>query len=85
MLQPSVFSDSAGKFTQQGTQFFYRKVRPQCFGEEQLRVSKLPRQKVGEAEIAAGADTNVRIGEERRIEMAGKIVFADPVPGFTKG
>src|SRR5215470_2798985 len=47
------------------------KGRPRDIGEIKFAVGALPQQKAGKANLAAGADDQVRVGQPGRVEMAG--------------
>src|SRR5215208_4024394 len=49
-----------------------RKVRPQCVGHVELGVGYLPEQEVGDAQLAAGPDHEVHLGDLGGVEVAGE-------------
>jgi hypothetical protein len=58
-------------------------VRPQDVGGPHLRVRDLPQQEVRDAQLAAGADEQVRIGMLGRVEPRRDGRLVDPIGGHT--
>src|SRR6476619_2021101 len=52
-------------------------VRPELVGEDELRVGELPQQEVRDAQLAARADEQIRVGKRRRVEVRGEHVLVD--------
>ena len=50
-------------------------VRPQHIGEPELGIGRLPGQEVGQTELAAGPDEQVRVRNARRVQVAGQDFF----------
>src|SRR5204863_452176 len=51
-------------------------VRPQLVAEDQLRVRALPQQVVGDPQLAAGPDQNVRVVHLGRVEQGAEVVLS---------
>src|SRR5258706_14294320 len=50
-------------------------VRPQAVGEKELRVGELPKEKIADALLAAGADEQIRLGRIRHREIRREVLF----------
>src|SRR5438093_11323523 len=53
------------------------KVRPQGVGDPELGVCGLPEEKIRDAELAAGADQEVRVGQSVRVEAMPEELLVD--------
>src|SRR6202050_367199 len=54
-------------------------VWPETLGNEDLGVRNLPKEVVGKAHLARGADEQIRIGHVCRIEMSVNVLFGQVI------
>ena len=50
------------------------KVGPEHIGNVELRIGRLPQQEVGQAQLSAGADNQLGVGDAPGVEVAAQLV-----------
>src|SRR5690625_739430 len=69
---------------QRPQEIHFTELRPERLTEVVLAVRRLPQQEPGQADLAAGADNEIRIGQPGRVQVLADLLCAEAVDDFSE-